>query len=160
MRFKPLLIVWLPLTIVACGGDEPDHDHDHDHDDHEDDCDDGGAVDTFAVGLTRTSTDGLYNVTLVSADPAPLDVGFTDLVLAVTDAGDAPLPESATLRIKPFMPLHGHGTTPETFPGALDGDDWLIEGVDIMMPGLWELWVQVDSTAGSDEALFRFCVEG
>ncbi len=117
-------------------------------------CDDGAALDTYAAGLQKITADGAYTVTLVDALPAPPDVGPNTLTVSV----DAP--PGAEVKLRPWMPLHGHGTVPEWHPAQPDGDRWVFADVDLFMAGLWELAFTVDSDDPGTGALFRFCLEG
>jgi hypothetical protein len=62
------------------------------------------------------------------------------------------------MSVTPFMPDHDHGSgktvkiTPLTEPGQ-----YQLEPVNMWMPGLWEVTVEVDG-ANSDRAVFRFCL--
>lgn len=115
------------------------------------DCGDG-PLDELTASLSRTTTEGGYEVVIVSATPAPPDVGFNDWVVEVDGADD--------VGVRPWMPLHGHGSPQAVYPGVLDDGQWRVTGMELTMAGLWELTVQVDGDAGPDEALFRFCLEG
>lgn len=70
--------------------------------------------------------------------------------------------DDGSLLVRPFMPEHGHGTTPETFATTFSSDGtYQSEAVDLFMPGAWELNFEFDDGAGAtDAALFTFCIEG
>jgi len=113
-------------------------------------CSDGEPVDEFVAGLSRDSSSGLFDVVLLDANPAPPDVGNNVFHLQVDGA------ERVTVR--PWMPLHGHGTVPDTFEATQETDGtWTTPDVDLFMPGLWELEFVF---AEEESALFRFCLEG
>ena len=67
----------------------------------------------------------------------------------------------ATIELRPWMPLHGHGTAPEIFFGVDQGDGiYAFEAIDLFMPGLWELNFTMSDAVQTDDALYRFCLEG
>lgn len=122
-----------------------------------------GTVDTFAVGLTRASEAGAFQVELRSSTLVPPDRGDNGFSFRVLDAAGAPLGDAQVV-VRPWMPNHGHGSTPETFtPRATAAPDVLEVGpINFFMPGLWELRFQVvsPSVAKSERTTFGFCVEG
>lgn len=117
-------------------------------------CDDGVPPDTYVAGLTRSTTDGSFTVTLDDALPSPPDVGMNTFV-ATVDA-----PAGSLVRLRPWMPLHGHGSSPEWWNGTEAAGVWTFEDVNLHMAGLWELRFTVDSNDADTGALFRFCLEG
>lgn len=154
------LSIGLLLGSLACdGGTTLDTAHDHTHGDTES-CDDGSPVDAYVAGIAKTGANGV-TVAIVSADPAPPDVGINAWTLEVTDAAGAPLADGSVL-LTPFMPLHGHGTTPEDFSATSNGDGtWAGLEMDLFMPGLWEITVDAtDASMATDSVVFRFCLEG
>lgn len=152
------------LGLAACGGDTPGHDthgSEHEHPDETASCDDGGnPPDEYVAGISYVGAAG-YEIAIAAATPAPPDVGVNSWTLQVTDPQGAPVTDG-TVVVTPFMPLHGHGTTPETFDATSNGDGtWSVPDMDLFMPGLWELQVGVtDSASFTDVVLFRFCLEG
>ena len=126
----------------------------------DDDCAFGG-VDTYTAGIEKISGGGLFTVAITAADPAPPDRGDNTWSLLVLDAGGTAV-EGGVVVIEPFMPAHGHGTTPATFDAEARGDGaYEVGPFDLFMPGLWEVAVDViDSAGASDDAVFTFCVEG
>lgn len=78
------------------------------------------------------------------------------LVVVVSD-GDAVV-EDATVRVRPWMPEHGHGVsgepTVETVePGTIEAR-WTFP-----MPGRWELTLKVDGVDGKDSAVVAYEVD-
>ena len=116
-------------------------------------CDDGGGVDTWVAGLEKITADGA-TVRLLDAVPTPPDVGPNRFVVEVDGfAGSA-------IGLRPWMPLHGHGTVPEWHQGSQNGSSWTFEEIDLFMAGLWELTFTIDSDDPTTGAQFRFCLEG
>jgi hypothetical protein len=122
-------------------------------------CDDGEPYDQYVDGLVRATASGMHDLSL-TADPGPPDVGPISFVVAVEDAA-GPMTDG-TVQMRPYMPLHGHGTVPEVHTGVGDGAGvYAFDPIYFFMLGLWEVHVMVDSGDGEiDEGLYRFCLEG
>lgn len=145
----------IALGLSGCGGDDPVTPPVTSA------CD--GAVDAYAPGLTKASEGGHFSVRLVSSLLAPPDRGDNGFVLRVMDAAGAEVAD-ADVVVRPWMPNHGHGSTPATFTAtaAASAGDVEVGPINFFMPGLWELRVTVTSAAlqASERATFAFCVEG
>jgi hypothetical protein len=117
-----------------------------------------GPVDTFAPGLSRPGEGERLRFTLLASDPAPLRKGDHRWTLAVTDAGNSPV-GGATITVTPFMPDHGHGTPIKTTvrPDASPGQ-YVLEPVNLFMPGVWRVQIDVEKEGTTDTAAFRFCI--
>ncbi|MBT6180207.1 MAG: hypothetical protein HOI23_23400 [Deltaproteobacteria bacterium] len=117
-------------------------------------------IDDYSPDLVRTGDQ--FKLTLVSAAPAPWDVGDNIWTLKVEDLqGNAV--EDALIRVTPYMPDHGHGVSPPYYAGVTQGSGGLydIETFNLIMPGFWEMTVEVSASGTSGEAIaFRICVEG
>lgn len=116
----------------------------------------------YSAGLTVTSELGFYTGELVDALPAPPDTGENTWTLRIEDEARAALPAEG-IEARPWMPDHGHGTTPATLPlvDSGDGDTLLLEFMDFIMPGLWRVTLEIPASAGEeDEIRFFFCAEG
>ena len=74
--------------------------------------------------------------------------------------GSGGLVSEGVVTFRPFMPLHGHGTSPEFYDASPEGGGWSVGPMDLFMPGLWELTVAIDAGGEADEALLRFCLRG
>ena len=150
--------------LWACGSDTTDDSaaHDSGHDNHHTEaC--GISTDHFMVGMTTAGTEGVVEVVLVSADPAPPDKGDNVVTVQAVDATDGAALDGATLVLVPFMPEHGHGSSPESFSLTATGNpgEYVTETFDLFMGGVWDLTFQITTAdAATDEATFRFCIEG
>jgi len=94
--------------------------------------------------------DGPFEGTLM-IDPSPPQVGQHHVVVVLSSdpEGQEPL-EGAKVRLSPWMPAHGHGSTDveavEAEPGVYVADDvWL------NMPGIWDLRVHVDANDAAEQ---------
>jgi hypothetical protein len=100
---------------------------------------------------------------LVSSDPAPPDKGENVFTVSITDVDSDIGIDGATVIVTPYMPEHGHGTTPADFSTEPTGDagTYQSEAIDLFMGGLWELTFSASSgDAVLDETTFTFCLEG
>jgi hypothetical protein len=154
MHVRPIAIVafLVVATLFGCPpNDGPDG--------HTETCGEPG--DTYTAGMQKEGDSGTFTVVLVAADPAPPDKGDNVLTLQILD--DAGLPvDDATVVVAPFMPEHGHGTSPAEFDAPHTGSDgtYVSTPMDLFMGGLWDLVVQVTGSDNStDEATFTFCIE-
>lgn len=147
---------------VACGGDHDDmHDGGHHHDGGMAmNCSDDPRADTYAAGLEKASENGHFTVTLRTADPAPPAKGDNTWTIEIRDAGGTPV-EGATLTVTPWMPDHGHGTSIDVQVAAgSDPGTYVLSSIDLRMPGLWEVTIEIDAGGVTDSVVFAFCVEG
>ena len=153
------LMVLAGALLAACGAADQ-HDDGHTHDDGGMTCSDDARSDHYAAGLEKASANGVFKVTLISADPAPPAKGDNTWTVEIHDAGDAPV-DGATLTVRPWMPDHGHGTSiePMVAPGTAAGQ-YVISNIDLRMPGLWEVTLTIEAGGTTDEVVFAFCVEG
>ena len=140
-------LVLLALLLMACPPEESS------------DC--GIPADTYSAGLAKEGESSVFSFTMVSDVPAPPDRGDNVFTMRIVDGADAAM-DDGSLIIRPFMPEHGHGTTPETFETTFSSDGTYESApVDLFMPGAWELNFEFDDGAGTtDAALFTFCIEG
>jgi hypothetical protein len=121
---------------------------------------DSGAVD-YAVGLTQSAMDGKVTISFADADPAPPAKGLNKLTIDVTDDAGQPI-DGATIAVKSCMPLHGHCSTitPTITAGSQPGR-YVIDQVELFMPGLWEIALTVTPSGGAaDPVSVSFCIEG
>lgn len=117
----------------------------------------GGTVaDTYVAGLKRMGADGHLAVVLEDAVPAPPQRGLNDWRVRVEDAAGAAQAD-CTLEVGLYMPLHGHSSTtrPTVAPGDTAGA-YTLTGLNLFMPGLWEITLTPTCGALTDQALFVF----
>lgn len=96
---------------------------------------------------------------LVNSMPGPPIKGTNTWMLKLLDKNSQPV-TGATLKVTPFMPDHGHGTSvvPTITPV---GDSYQISNLYLFMAGLWMVTIEVDaSSAGADTGVFYFCIPG
>jgi hypothetical protein len=121
-------------------------------------CDNAQGLDTYVANLTKAGKSGLSFV-LKTSDPAPPARGTNNWTLAITDTTGAGV-AGATIDVKPFMPLHGHGSS--IVPTITDsgGGAYVLSNLYLFMPGLWTITINAKAGAISDAAVFTFCIAG
>lgn len=153
ISMRVLAAVFLAAALSACGGDDPD--------DPAAGCAADPRADTYVAGLEKASAEGT-KVRLLEAMPGPPDRGDNTWTFQLADASGAMM-DGATLLVRPFMPEHGHGSTPAEFTAEFLGAEgkYRVGPVNFFMPGLWELTVKVTPAGLSEQTVkFAFCVEG
>ena len=120
-------------------------------------CDTETRADDYALGLAKTGD--AYTVTFVNALPAPPTRGDNTWTVKVTDSTGAGMTALAIDTV-PFMPDHMHGTTVETRVTETTDGEYVLTPVNLFMPGLWEVTLDVTSPgATEDSVVFAFCVD-
>ena len=155
------LVLVLTALAFACGGDDDAHEGGHQFEPV--DCTAETRADAFSQGLAKTGPGGL-TFELTSADPATPVKGDNSWQVLITDGDssvrDTPKP-GLTLDVTPWMPDHGHGT--QVAPGVTDAGDgtYMIDMINLRMPGYWEVTVAADDgNETSDQVTFNLCVSG
>jgi hypothetical protein len=123
-------------------------------------CTDDPRAEHYVAGMQKTGPKGLVSVTLVSSDPGPPIKGTNTWTVLVTDGGKVPQ-SGAALKVNPFMPDHGHGSPAKPVIMPLgDVGQYKVAPLYLFMAGLWEVTLNVTTTAGMQDAVvFRFCIE-
>lgn len=118
-------------------------------------------ADTFVAGLSRTTSTGAFELSFVEASPVPPDRGLNRWLLELKEASGG-LVDDAELRVRPWMPDHGHGSNPPyLFPAATGAPGrYQLESMDLFMSGFWQFTIRVERGEQSDELVFSFCIEG
>jgi hypothetical protein len=109
-----------------------------------------------AIDPARVATTESFRVGYVpSPDPIPVDV----FALRVeVDAGPTP-PADLALAIDARMPDHGHGMIgANPVVTKVDADTFEVEGMDFIMPGLWEIAIELRAGDRTETALFEIDV--
>ena len=156
MLYK-IFVLFLPLLLVqSCGDKGNDSDNTPMHS-----CGTAYTIDTFKLGMQKTTQNEHFTITLSAASPAPPDIGNNDWTIQVSDQSSNAL-ESATITLTPFMPEHGHGTSPADFNGVATDTvgTYSIKDFPLTMSGIWQITIDVNDNSNNDKAVFTFCVEG
>jgi hypothetical protein len=73
------------------------------------------------------------------------------------------LASDLTIEADAYMPAHGHGMLPEVEPITTQLEDegrFRVDGMNLLMDGLWELYVDVKTAEKTERATFSVEVEG
>ena len=151
----------LPLAtaaVAACGGSgssPPDADEALA-------CITSGRGDTYVAGLERAGKAGLFDVKLMTANPAPPGFNDNTWVIQVNSmtAGVVGSPvDGATITVTPFMPDHQHGTAIKAKIQALSGGQYQLSPINLWMPGYWETTISISAGAVQDSVVYKFCIQ-
>lgn len=124
-------------------------------------CGDESRADTYVANLDKATAANMAMVRLVEATPGPPDRGDNTWMFEVSDASGTPM-EPDAITVKPWMPDHGHGTTPSRFTPAAAGQPgrYQLGPMNFFMPGFWIVTLTIERAGQADEVTFSFCVEG
>lgn len=152
---RTLLVALLAFPAsfaVGCGGSSPQEMMAA--------CQDDPRADAYVPGLKKTGKSGLFQAELTAADPAPPDRGDNAWTVRLTDAAGQPV-VGATIEAKPFMPDHGHGSTPMFGTVTDQGDGtYRITSLNLFMAGYWQVTLTIQAGDQSDQLVYGFCIEG
>jgi len=115
---------------------------------------------SYVAGMSQSGEEGVLVVTLVTASPAPPDVGLNTWTLRVEDTDGASVADEE-ISARAWMPDHGHGTAPVAAAAEPSPGEYELNPFELFMAGFWEITVEV-GPAGDvrDTAVFPFCAEG
>jgi hypothetical protein len=92
--------------------------------------------------MTVKSQSGQLTIGVRTTPDPPLR-GNNAVEFTITGATDGLARDGLVLAVKPWMPAMGHGTSiVPTITPEMDGK-YLVSGVDLFMPGLWQLRVTI-----------------
>lgn len=141
-------------SVAACGGDDAADD------DTTFNCEADTRDEPFTANLARTGAGGV-TFTIVSGDPVQLVRGTNTWTVDVSKDGQPVTGADATLKLTAFMPDHGHyaGVRAVWTPVAGTPGRYTVTPVNIWMPGIWEITLEVTPPGGTrDSVLFKFCL--
>ena len=103
---------------------------------------------------SRTSSDGLYDVT-VDSQLKPLQLGRMHAWTVIIKTPDDKPVTNASITVGGGMPVHNHGfpTNPEV-TRTLDEGVYLIEGVKFSMRGPWVMFLEITANEQTDSVAF------
>ncbi|MBM4356599.1 MAG: FixH family protein [Deltaproteobacteria bacterium] len=117
-------------------------------------------VETYVAGLTVDGESARLRFELADALPAPPGRGTNRWVVKLHDPGGAILPGAVLTQVKAWMPDHGHGSgAAATITNGGNGES-VIEGLELVMPGVWTVTVSADHAGTTDKGAFAFCIDG
>jgi hypothetical protein len=155
MAMRPsLLLGILALSLPACGGDGTSQQQ-------QGLCTDDERASQYVAGLEQASDAGMFKAKLLAGTPAPPDRGNNTWTISVLDPSGAPMSGVNEVRVKAWMPDHGHGTNPLWNDATVQPDGtYQVGPFNLFMPGLWQFTVSVEAANQNDTAVVSFCVEG
>ena len=133
-------------------------------------CQNDSRAEAYTANMQKAGMAGAFTFVLVSSNPAPPAKLTNTWILKVVDtsgkpvtgASFPPLPEWSgwPIGVRPYMPDHGHSSTawPTVTPNP-DGT-YTINTLYFMMPGLWQITINVQSGMTTDSVQYSFCVAG
>ena len=143
-----MLLLGVPLVSCSTNGDGGSV------------CGDEERAEPFEAGTTGDGVNGTLSIRVDGSDPSPPDLNQNDWTLTVLDTAGSPL-DGCTVEVDPWMPDHGHGSDSVVGSATGEAGQYLLEAIDLIMPGFWSVDVQADcGAAGSDHAAFPICIEG
>lgn len=142
--------VVLCVLLGACAEAGHSHDHDHDHD-----SDPAASTGAYTDGMTAmTQPGGHMAVALTLSGGAT--VGTHDVTLVIDHHGAAEA--GLDVSLDATMPDHGHGTNAVTVIDGPTAGSYTAEGLELTMPGTWEITVSIDDGDHGGDAVFAFDV--
>lgn len=91
-------------------------------------------------------------------EPNPPVTGDNALGVRIEDTKGVGV-ENAVLGIEPFMLAHGHGVSTLPVVSELGGGDYHAEKIHLMMPGTWQLRVNLDVAEIHDRIVVEYEVK-
>jgi hypothetical protein len=121
-------------------------------------CQDDPRVDHYVANLTKKSATGAYQIVLNAADPAPPAIGVNTWTIKVQDGAGGAMP-AAALKVLPFMPDHGHGTSVKAAITSQPDGSMSVTPLYLFMGGVWRVEFN-PATGAADPVDFFFCIAG
>ena len=172
--FSPSIIAsTLALVFMIFGCDEHDHNH-SDHSDHSDHNHGGameGSCDAPPAGQCLetpwTVSGENYELTLEQASPESAIKGENEWTFALKvlessesfDMANSLVSEGmCQLTVTPWMPDHGHGSSVSESEWVAD-NQYKVAEIDLIMPGFWEIRVDVKCDSLEEQVIFPLWLE-
>lgn len=126
-------------------------------------CDQETRAVVYVSGMEVASGTGMFKARLLESQVGGVigvpDVGLNTWSLELADDAGAPM-VADEVKLRPWMPDHGHGTSPAVFLGTAEAGRYDFGPFDVHMPGFWEFELTVTSGTEVDSTVIGFCVEG
>jgi hypothetical protein len=157
------------LALLNCSG-EHTHDHDdagqHQHSNLE--CPAEITALQYEDNISAESNNTVFRFFL-NTTPAPIDVGM-QTISAEIDTLEGDRKYISSVELIPWMPQHGHGTSPSRFSAEIQEsfpERYVFRNVNLMMPGCWKLDFEISYRNNTEETsetielvTFYFILEG
>jgi hypothetical protein len=122
-------------------------------------CNGDSRAQTYAPGMSQMGKAGVFKFVLEQSMPAPASAGSSlTWTLQILDASGKPVSGATFPVLKPWMPLHGHGTSTVMVMAGSNGT-YTLSPLYFYMPGLWETDLTVQAGTEKDSTSFYFCMQ-
>jgi hypothetical protein len=115
------------------------------------------AVLTLAADINHRTNKGAFIFVLKPSPTQPV-VGSNSVTLIIRDAGSGAAVEGATVRVVPWMTMHGHGSPKNTLVQDKGGGVYKVNDLDYSMEGAWDLLVTIQKGNVEDSASVKIVV--
>jgi hypothetical protein len=115
---------------------------------------------TYDAGMAQWGASKVFQFVLLDSSPAPVSAP-SNLVwtMEILDASGKPVSGASFTKLRPWMPVHGHGTTEVTvMPGSKPGT-YELNSLYLFMVGMWEIDITVQAGGQSDSTSYFFCMQ-
>lgn len=113
----------------------------------------------YAAGMAQWGASKVFQFVLVNSTPAPVSAGSSlTWTLEVLDASGKPVSGVSFTKIRPWMPMHGHGTTEVTVTADSKPGTYVLQPLYLYMPGMWETDITVQAGGQTDSTSYYFCM--
>jgi hypothetical protein len=150
------------VAVAACHGDSSSG---PDADITTYDCAADPRSETYVAGFEKMGVNGMIDVKLLSASPAPPARGNNTWQILLSSMSDgsvgAPMDGmAASIAVTPYMPDHGHGTPILVEVTPVDGQEgtYSLDPLNLWMPGMWQNTIAVTLGSASDRVVYDFCL--
>lgn len=126
-------------------------------------CDGEARATPYVAGLEQPSERAMFKARFVEGTPAPPDRGDNAWKLEIVDAAGAPRTDLTRVRVRAWMPDHGHGTSPSPWNVAnalQEAGRFAVGPMNLFMGGYWEFTIEGQAGDETDTAIVGFCIEG
>ncbi len=106
---------------------------------------------TFGSGTDYRTKKGFFIFT-VQTEPAEPVVGSNMVMLTIRDAGSGAAVEGATVKVVPWMSMHGHASPKETRVKEKGNGVYEVDDVYYSMEGPWDLLITIQKGNIEDAA--------
>lgn len=150
MKFRNLFLALLPLSLSGCPAEDDSHDHSHAVPSAFED------LMTYEDGMVVQTSEGNYNVALTLSGGRT--VGVHTVTLEIEQDGRPADPGSKTVSFRAGMPSHGHETDDLPAEASEEAGVFIAEGLDLNMPGIWDLIAKIEGPDFEVEAVFTILI--
>jgi len=106
---------------------------------------------TYASPTDHRTKQGSFSI-LVQTEPHEPVVGPNKVILTIRNAGTGSAMEGATVKVVPWMSMHGHGSPKETHVKEEGNGVYEVENVYYTMEGPWDLLISIQKGNVEDTA--------